>query len=191
MKLDTLENFLNKKICPEMPLFHNNPGNALKLDFEDISDIEERKVIIDILSHLFRGQSLWVCEAGSINAKNIFGQKLLRPPFAEVCCIPHQFPYDEDFDYGPNYISCCFTDYSHFEIQAYVEYVLSDCFLSNLIYLVDDKKEVALHIYDSRGMDIVSTDRDLLINIATIFHVYLSKYWKTGIPQVDQQITFV
>ncbi len=172
-----LEEFIRNAVVFEMPLFHNNPGKSVKFDFEQLTKKEIVEIISKVLLFLFEGNALWICEWGSKSGDTIRAKKIVLNGIHDLICIPYQFLEDDYYSYESDSITCVYSHFDHFNISEYLDYVLETNFISNLLCLVSIPAKTAVHIYDRRGMDIVSTDVAQLMDLRRLFGKHFSNEW--------------
>ena len=175
--LAKLKCFINSSLIIDYPLYISNAKNGIKIGFDDLNDMCAEAIAHSILERLLQQKGFWVCEYGSDSACALQEKNFLTasPVITEI--IPHQCSTaDTDwFEYDIEAISCNYVVKDSFSFDTYIRYVFRQDFLSNTIFLVDVEKELAIHIYDRRGIDIVSTDLKLLEQLSSDFCRHIVK----------------
>lgn len=171
-KITQLTNLLQQELCVDIPLFYNNRSNAARLDFIDLEEAMARNVAKDALRFLFEEHSFWMCAYGSDSGDIFFDNHLLQSP-AEVTVLPYHSHVDRDwFEYDHDTMACVEISLETLAIERYLDYVFRLEFLSNTLFLVSAKQQLAVHVYDRRGMDIATRNPLLLARFRKQFHSY-------------------
>lgn len=177
--VDRLTCFLKSTLVVDYPLYASNPKYGIKIAFDDLDDMCAHKVARCILECLLHQKGFWVCEYGSDSLTALIEKHVISasPVTSEI--IPHECTtVDKDwFYYDVAAISCNYVKKADFCFDEYIRHAFRLDFLSNAIFLVDDEQEFAIHIYDRRGMDVVSTNTKLLDSLCVGFSQHiLMKY---------------
>ena len=61
---------------------------------------------------------------------------------------------------------------------------MSSDFISNTIFLIDDERYIAVNMYDRRGMDIATVDRQILKGLYAKYDKYISEYYLNNILEI-------
>lgn len=169
----------------DMPLYLNNQKQAIKFDFEKYDDKTTKTVVKEILQLLFENTYFWVCEYGGNSSRTYCEKKLIKAKIKDVMTIPYISSIDpEDFEYPNNSITCIHISMSEFDLESYTKYVMSSDFISNTIFLIDDERYIAVNMYDRRGMDIATVDRQILKGLYAKYDKYISEYYLNNILEI-------
>lgn len=174
-EINNLVKFITNELHVDIPLYHNNANRAVKFDFEDMSIKRTKEVINAIVCLLFGSRPFWVCEYGSVTGEAMLNHGLFATtPKIEI--VPYISSVDRDyFEYDHDAIACVHSDLGKFCVRKYIEYVLEREFISNHIFLIDEVNEIALYVYDRRGMDVASTNYSVLERLFKRFSFCISK----------------
>lgn len=171
-EVDSVYRFITKTLHVDIPLYYNNPGKSIRFDFEDVDTEQTENIIKAVVYLLFGCHPFWICEYGSVTGKAILERGLLAVA-PKISVIPYISSVDKDyFEYEHDAIACAHTNIQAFSVCKYISYVLEKDFISNSIFLIDEVHEVALYVYDRRGMDVASTDNDVLKRLLEKFSSY-------------------
>lgn len=172
-----LKQFINSSLVVDYPLYVSNRKYGVKISFDELNDMTAEKVARCILDQLLPQKGFWVCEYGSNSVEALQEKGFLSasPIVAEIISHKCRTVDPTWFEYDVGAISCNYVMKSSFSFEVYIRYALRLDFLSNTIFLIDDEQKLAVHIYDRRGMDIVSTDQRLLERLCSDFRQYIIK----------------
>ena len=172
-----LKQFINSSLIIDYPLYVSNANDGVKINFDELSDADAEMVAHCILDQLLCWEGFWVCEYGNSSVYALQEKALVSADPIVTEIIPHKCStMDPDwFAYDIQEISCNYVMKSSFSFDAYIRYAFRLDFLSNTIFLIDVEQELAVHIYDRRGMDIVSTNRRRLERLCLDFRAYVMK----------------
>lgn len=189
VKCDNLINCITNTLNVDMPLYINNKNSALKFDFEDVDDVTTENIIRSIMNYLLIDNSFWVCEYGSDSVDILVNKNFFLNTVPDISVLPyHSKSIDSDwFEYEHNSIVCAHTTMDNFNVNAYIKYVTSKDFISNTIFLIDDIRNIALHVYDRRGMDIAATDEGIVKQLFERYKAYVSKYYLQEILKITSR----
>lgn len=161
--LSQLYNFLAKELHVDLPLCWNNPNKSIRISFETVDVPTAKAIAQEIIGELFADAWFWACEYGSTTGETFIKHGLLKETSSVVILPYHSELVDPEwFEYDHDAIACVQTRLKRFDVDAYTDYCFSLAFLSNSIYLVSLKRKCVVAIYDSRGMDIATTDESML-----------------------------
>ena len=178
-----LKQFINSSLVIDYPLYVSNQKYGVKINFDKLNDMPAKNVARCILDQLLHQKGFWVCEYGSNSVKALQEKGFLSasPIVTEIISHKSRTVDPAWFEYDVGAISCNYVTKSSFSFDVYIRYAFRLDFLSNTIFLIDDEQKLAIHIYDRRGMDVVSTDRRLLEHLYSDFHEYIIRsFAKTG-----------
>ena len=171
-----------KKLHIDRTLFLENQNRAIKFDFEQMETAPAKNLAIKILQRIFNKQSFWICEYGEDSRGRFKKKGFFSTPFPDIKIVPYISLVDKDFaDYAHDTIVCTYISWENFQPAIYVSYAFRKWFLSNSVFLIDDKREIAVYIYDRRGMDVVSSDKVFLKEVYIEFEQYIIQYHKENI----------
>ena len=166
--VDELINCINK-LHIDRTLFLENQNRAIKFDFEEMETVPAQDLAIKILQRIFNKQSFWICEYGEDSRSRFKKKGFFSKPIPDIKIVPYISPVDRDFAaYTHDTIVCTYISWGKW-------------FISNSIFLIDDKREIAVYIYDRRGMDVVSSNNDFLKVLYLEFEQYVIQYHKENI----------
>lgn len=171
--LSELMRCIQETLKIDITLYQNNYGQAIKIDLQHLNYHNAIRTVEEILDYVFLDSVFWACEFGGISGNTFIKNKMFNSPFPPVTVIPYKSKLidNEWFEYQHEAIACSLVDSDKFNYRSYAKYVLRKEFLSNSIFLIDDTRNIAVFTYDRRGMDIASTNRELLENIERNFSI--------------------
>lgn len=146
-----LKKFIQDKFLIEEPVYLNNIGNALQIDLTNCSKKKKIFLAVQIFTELLGNFDFYFCEYGAVGLnckKYITG----RPN--KVNCIEY-LTTNPDIKYLYDNISYIRVCKKCFNFRRYVRDVICKKSFINLYYFIDLDRQIAIRMYDSRGMDIV------------------------------------
>ena len=169
-----LQEFLSEGLNISIPLYHNNPNRAVRINLEDLQDDFAGSLVKNIMSALFWGKDFWICQFGSASGDALLTNGFLLESLP-ISIIEYDFSSinSEWYEYPYNYIACVKIPFQMFNMDAYIKYVFRHSFLSNTLFLIDTIGKCAVSTYDRRGMDIATLDCATKEKIQVRFEKYL------------------
>jgi len=171
--ISCLKNFICNTLNVDLPLYQNNPDCSVRINFEDLNTIEAQLLAKKIIKQLLSENLFWICEYGSSSGKTFYENNFFVSN-PEVFIFPFQFTLiDRDwFEYERDSITCTYIGLQDLRLDEYIKYAFRLEFISNTIFLISTDRQIALSIYDRRGMDISSTNHSILRRIRSEFSNY-------------------
>lgn len=154
-----LQSITNLKV--DITLYADNPGRCLRFNLDDLPTDKAKKVVISIIRSLYCNSSFWVCEFGSNTGRTLVDNQIVNVEKG-LMIVPYMFTRRDYFEYDSDAIACAQVCLDKLSLQAYIDFAFRLEFLSNTIFLIDPVREIALYIYDRRGMDVVSSNLQIL-----------------------------
>ena len=164
--INNLLKFIFVKNWIELPVYYNNPNKVLRFDFESKPEtdcIDMIKKVFDDLFYLSSEMIVVFYGSKHINWKS--GKKYFKFFSLKKITKKEYKSKDSDLDdWDKPYIVICKTSRKEMKLETYLRDYIND-FQSCQMVLINYKKGVALHMYDRRGLDLLSVDEQLLVRI--------------------------
>lgn len=174
--ISQLKHFITHTLKVDIPLQKNNPGSSVQFNFENLDTPFATTLAYDIICSLLSDDLFWVCEYGSNTGKVLFENCFFKTK-PDIAIIPYysELIDREWFEYECDSIFGGCTTLANFNLKSFIAYGFRLDYLSNTIFLIDIKQEIAVWIYDRRGMDIASTNHSVLQILRSKYAEYIAK----------------
>lgn len=174
-----LKEFIQNKFLIEEPVYLNNIGNALQIDLTSFSTKKKISFAVQIFTELLGDFDFFFCEYGAIGLSDRKRYIIGKPN--KINCIEYQTT-NPDIEYLYNNISYVRVCRKHFKFQRYVRDVICKKCFSNLYYFIDLDRQIALRMYDDRGIDVVC-NKELLKLLYKKYNDLISEQYREEIKK--------
>lgn len=171
--LERIKKFLFDDNWIEPPLLNNNNHKVLRFDLESKSETGSVKLIKNILDDVFYVNSdMFIVFYAYKWHSWKKGKKYFKKFSLKRIFYSNYISKNNDLDDACPYIVVCLTKRDKLKINKYIIDYLQDeqncqiCFISL-------KKGVAIQMYDSRGLDLLSLDNKLLSFFREKYKLYI------------------
>lgn len=177
-----IKDFITQTFLLECPIYLRNAHCGIRFNFDDLSAKQTAQVAGDITAKIFSDKEFYLLYYFSIGIPPKLLKRYIKGNPNKETCIEYETLHNAD-DFVPNYNNVSFVkvDGQTFNINKYVKDIAYGHGSESDIYLVNMNESCALHFYDCRGMDIVSLDKKVLIDLYNSFEEYISPYNKEEI----------
>lgn len=144
------------------PLYHNNKGRTLRFDLISKSEKENGILINDIFDDIFYENSPMLVVFYGYNSIRWQSEKCyFKKLTVKKLFKTYYEPNDKDMIEDKPYLVACSTLRKYFKQKRFIEDYMADD-LHAQISFISLKKDATIQLYDSRGFDVLSNDKDLL-----------------------------
>lgn len=160
---ERIENFIFNNNWIEPPLYYNNMGKTLRFDLESKSEKESILLIKNIFNDIFfENSKMFIIFYGSKYVHWQKGKKYIKLFKFKKILKKNFVSKNDDYDIEDlNYVVVGMIRTKNFKFNHYIKDYLEDEQTCQ-IALISLKKGVALNLYDSRGFDVLSLDKNFL-----------------------------
>ena len=173
---ERIDEFLFKKNWIEAPVYYNNKGKVLRFDLLSKSETGSVKFIKNIFDDVFYidNEMIIIFYGTKLNSWRK-GKKYFKfLSLKKIFVTKYESKIDDMQDEDP-YIVACLSKVNKFKFSKYLVDYLADK-QSCQIAFISLKKGVALQMYDSRGFDLLSVDKDFLKFLYKKYNYFIIEY---------------
>jgi len=166
---ERIEEYLFEKNWIEAPLFHNNKGKVLRFDLESKSETGSAELIKNMFDDLFfENSDMLVVFYGNVDKTNRQGniewqlgkRYFKRFSLKKILQKNYTSKNEDSGDENP-YLVVCLTKRCKFNLKKLLSEYLEDEHTCQMAF-ISLKKGATIQLYDSRGLDLMSVDKNFL-----------------------------
>lgn len=180
---ERIEKYLFEDNCLEPPIFHNNKGKTLRFDLESKSETKNAELVENIFSDLFfESSKMFVVFYGDLWSKWRTGKRYFKMFSLKRILLKSYTSRNEDYTEDKPYLAVCLTDRSKFKLKKYLSDYLEDEQACQMAF-ISLKKGSTIQLYDSRGFDLLSADKDFLRRLYVKYEENIIEYNREEIKE--------
>lgn len=152
------------------PLYQHNKESTIRFNFEELSPMETCNSAVDILSRIFLGKDFLYCCYGEIGIPFKRLKRYTTQKNHRINCIEGYLFDDSDyFEFCHNNISYVHVLPDTFRFYNFAKDISCSKGDANYQLLISVKDKIAVHFYDCRGLDVVSSDNNFICELKDTF----------------------
>lgn len=161
---EMIKGFISGELTIDHPLFKTNESNGCQFSVEDRPIRERIEMITEVMSWLIDECTLFFAQYGAIGIDYRIVKRYCRSKYPQIYCFDYYSPTSDPewWEYWNNNISYIRMKNEEFKVHNFVSDIMRSKGDTNDYFLLVPEKSSAISVYDCRGMDLVSTDKELI-----------------------------